>query len=46
MEYYRKRFEDMRWEEIWDLSLRRILTQSVALQVKMRQGKQIHSIFL
>jgi len=22
MEYYRKRFEDMRWEEIWDLSLR------------------------
>src|SRR5210317_521189 len=22
MEYYRKRFEDMRWEEIWDLALR------------------------
>ena len=22
MEYYKKRFEDMRWEEIWDLSLR------------------------
>jgi pyruvate,water dikinase len=22
LEYYRKRFEDMRWEEIWDLSLR------------------------
>jgi pyruvate,water dikinase len=22
MEYYRKKFEDMRWEEIWDLSLR------------------------
>jgi pyruvate,water dikinase len=22
MEYYRKRFEDMRWEEIWDLSLK------------------------
>ncbi|MHC5163064.1 MAG: PEP/pyruvate-binding domain-containing protein [Planctomycetota bacterium] len=22
MEYYKKRFEDMRWEEIWDLALR------------------------
>jgi pyruvate,water dikinase len=22
MEYFRKRFEDMRWEEIWDLSLK------------------------
>jgi pyruvate,water dikinase len=22
MEYYRKKFEDMRWEEIWDVSLR------------------------